>query len=141
MAHVRNRNTQILKAIRKEESDSEDEGFIGFKTDDTIENRVWVDSQVSILHALAGPSTDNSDIKVVSVIKSISEEEHFFGFEQFDTIKNKLWAANQVCILRKKQRVLDEYALTGASKDNSDISEPIPTPREESDSENITQVP
>ena len=78
MAHRRNRNTKNLKAIRVVESSSEEEGFIGFKKGDTIENRVWVDSQVSILHALAGPSTDNSDIKVVSVIKSISEEEHFF---------------------------------------------------------------
>ena len=73
MAPRRNRNTKNLKAVRVVESSSEEEGFIGFKKGDTIENKVWVDSQVSILekeqsfldeYALAGPSTDNSDISV-----------------------------------------------------------------------------
>ena len=158
MAHIRNRNTMNLKAIRVEESNSEDDqDFIGFKIGETIENRDWVDNQVGKLHALASPRTDNNNIKVVSVIKSISKKEHFIGFENYETIKNKLWTANKVCILRKEQRERELSLLkqedsddtgshysdntdetAGPSKDNSDISVPIPlVPYEDSDNEII----
>ena len=62
-----------LREIRKVASSSEDEGFLGFKEDDTIDNKVMTDRTVIILqreqnfhdeYALAGPSADNSGSSV-----------------------------------------------------------------------------